>query len=135
MLWVGRVKNNFAVWQNSLLDCKFTQFNQFLIQLQVFWKRETATQVFSFEYCEIFKNNLFIEQLRWLVLGILRLFWTAYNFRRVFINLANMYHWDYLSTVVKGAPESHFTNYFCMVIIFLIRVYVSLHFLTFLLEN
>ena len=27
-------------------------------------KKETLTDVFSFEYCEIFKNNVFTEHLR-----------------------------------------------------------------------
>ena len=35
--------------------------------LQLYY-REAATQVFSCEYCKIFKNNFFIEHLRWLLL-------------------------------------------------------------------
>ena len=31
-------------------------------------KKETLTQVLSCEFCEIFKNNFFIEHLRWLLL-------------------------------------------------------------------
>ena len=41
----------------------------FLIKLEV-WsiiEIETPTQVFSFEFCEIFKNTFFIELLRWLL--------------------------------------------------------------------
>ena len=29
-------------------------------------KRETLAEVFSCEFCEIFKNNIFMEQLWWL---------------------------------------------------------------------
>ena len=29
-----------------------------------FIKRETLAQLFSYEFCEIFKNNFFTEQLR-----------------------------------------------------------------------
>ena len=36
----------------------------FLIKLQTnFIKKETLTQVFSFEFCEIFKNTFFTEHL------------------------------------------------------------------------
>ena len=34
-------------------------------------KKTTPTQVFSCEYCEVFKNSFFIEHLRWLVLQVL----------------------------------------------------------------
>ena len=33
-----------------------------------FIKKETPTQLFSYEFCEIFKNTIFIEHLRWLFL-------------------------------------------------------------------
>ena len=33
-----------------------------------FIKNETLAQVFSCEFCEIFKNTFFIEQLSWLLL-------------------------------------------------------------------
>ena len=32
---------------------------------------ETPTQVFSCEYCEIFKDRVFIEDLWWLLLNLL----------------------------------------------------------------
>ena len=34
----------------------------------LFIKKQTLTQVFSCVFCEIFKNNFFIEHLRWLLL-------------------------------------------------------------------
>ena len=37
--------------------------------LEHYWK-ETPTQVFSCEYCEIFKNSFFIEHLWWLLLDL-----------------------------------------------------------------
>ena len=33
-----------------------------------FYKKETPTQVFSYKYCEIFKNNFFIEDLPFIIL-------------------------------------------------------------------
>ena len=43
----------------------------FLIKLLAlgcnFIKKETLAQVFSCEFCEIFKNTFFIEHLRWLL--------------------------------------------------------------------
>ena len=33
-------------------------------------KEEAATQVFSCEHCESFKNNFFIERVRWLLLSV-----------------------------------------------------------------
>ena len=42
------------------------------LQTSNFFKKETPPQVFSVgRYCEIFKNNIFIENLRWLLLTIL----------------------------------------------------------------
>ena len=35
-----------------------------------FFKKETLTQVFSCEICEILKNIFFIEQVRWLLLAL-----------------------------------------------------------------
>ena len=35
-------------------------------------KKETPSQVFSCQFCEIFKNIFFIEHLRWLLLPILK---------------------------------------------------------------
>ena len=46
----------------------------FLIKLQAkackFIKKETLTQMFSWEFCEIFKNSLFTEHLWWLFLKL-----------------------------------------------------------------
>ena len=33
---------------------------------------ETPTHVFSYEYCQIFKNTCFTEHVRWLLLKVLR---------------------------------------------------------------
>ena len=38
-----------------------------------FIKKETPTEVFSYEFGEIFKNTIFIERLRWLLLTFLAL--------------------------------------------------------------
>ena len=44
----------------------------FLAELQAeackFIEKETLVQVFSCEFCEIFKKSFFIERLRWLLL-------------------------------------------------------------------
>ena len=40
-----------------------------------FIKKETPTQMFSCEFCEIFKNTFFIEHLRWLLLYIME-YWS-----------------------------------------------------------
>ena len=34
------------------------------------YQKETPTEVFSCEFCEIFKNTFFREHLRWLLLSI-----------------------------------------------------------------
>ena len=56
---------NFAIFKGKQL-CR----SIFLIKLQV-WRPATllkrdSTQVFSCEYCEIFKNTFFTEHLQWL---------------------------------------------------------------------
>ena len=49
----------------------FTIFiGKHLFWSQLYYK-EIPTQVFSCEYCEIFKNTSFIEHLRWLLLELL----------------------------------------------------------------
>ena len=40
----------------------------FLIKLQSYFKKDTLTQVFSCEFCEIYRKAFFAEQLRWLLL-------------------------------------------------------------------
>ena len=42
------------------------------VQACNFIKKETLAQVFSCEFCEIFKNIYFIEHLRWLLLTVNR---------------------------------------------------------------
>ena len=57
--------------------CNFTkkrlQHKYFLVNIEKFLrtsilKKKTTTQVFSCEFCEIFKKSFFIEHLRWLLL-------------------------------------------------------------------
>ena len=40
----------------------------FLIKLQSYFKKDTLTQVFSCEFCEISRKAFFAEHLRWLLL-------------------------------------------------------------------
>ena len=60
---------NFAIFTG-----KHRRWTLFLIKLQFFrpatLSKETPTQVFSCEYCDIFKNSSFIEHLWWLLLVI-----------------------------------------------------------------
>ena len=61
--------------------------------LQLYWK-ETPTQVFSCEYCQIFTNSFFIERLRWLLLLLILLYilnlytylnlWIVVNYESIF---------------------------------------------------
>ena len=61
------VLKNFAV-----LPRKHLCWSLFLIKLQaqvcVFIKKETLTQVFSCEYCKIFKKSFFIKHLLFIIL-------------------------------------------------------------------
>ena len=58
----------FAIFTGKSL-CWSLFFNK-VVALKTcnFIKEETSTQVFACEYCEIFKNSVFIEHLRWLLL-------------------------------------------------------------------
>ena len=47
----------------------------FLIKLQSFLKKDTLTQVFSCEFCEISRKAFFAEHLRWLLLYFLSFIW------------------------------------------------------------
>ena len=44
----------------------------------VLLKKEIPTEVFSYKYCEIFKNTFFIEHLWWLILQYLEIFMKTY---------------------------------------------------------
>ena len=62
-----------------------------LIKLQVcnFNKKEIAKQVFSYEYCEVFKNSFSIEHLWWplLVVGSLQLYTLSSNAKHYKISI------------------------------------------------
>ena len=49
-----------------------------------FTKKETLAQVFSCEFCEIFKNKCFIENLCCLLLEIVLLFQAVFNLETLF---------------------------------------------------
>ena len=79
------VLKNFAIFTRKRL-C----WSLFLIKLQdwrlVFSLKETSTQVFSYEYCKIFKNSFFMENLFiklfrkfmwWWTLDVWRLYFTT----------------------------------------------------------
>ena len=57
------VLKSFAIFTGKHLCCSL-----FLIKLHAFrhaiYEKETVTQVFSYEYCEIFKNTYFEKHLR-----------------------------------------------------------------------
>ena len=46
----------------------FAKFKGKHLCQRLFFRKETAAQVFSCEFSEIFKNTFFIEHLRWLLL-------------------------------------------------------------------
>ena len=62
-----------------------------------FIKKEILAQVFSFEFCEIFKINFFIEQIWWLLLDVL--LWIL------------RYFWDHLFTEHLWVTASLFPKY------------------------
>ena len=74
ILWKKMFSNNLQNSQeiHRLQACNFT-------------RKETPTQVFSCEFCEIFRNIFFMEHLRWLLLNLRIL-----NFRLfIFLNMTN----------------------------------------------
>ena len=61
------VKKVFLKISQTLEENTCTRVS-FLIKFSL--KKETLVQVVSSEFCQIFKNNFFIEHLRWLLLHI-----------------------------------------------------------------
>ena len=51
----------------------FAEYTEKYLYQGLFFKKETLAQVFSCEFCEISKNNLFTEHLRWLLLLTVKL--------------------------------------------------------------
>ena len=69
-------------------------------------KRETLAQVFSCEFCEIFKNTFFIEHLQWLLLTI-QISITLKLHYNLHWNVWNIFFKSYLKLVI-----SHFCTIF-----------------------
>ena len=61
------VLKNFSIFTGKHL-CWSLLLNKWQTFKSAALLKETPTQLFSCEYCEIFKNTFFIEQLRWLLL-------------------------------------------------------------------
>ena len=55
-------------WKTPVLESLFNNFAS-LNGLKLYWKETLTQQVFSCEYCEIFRKSFFIEHLRWLRLN------------------------------------------------------------------
>ena len=64
-----------TIWSIVVNYRKLSENLLSLLQPQAcnFIKKETLAQVFSCEFCEIFKNTFFTEHLRWLLLSFLDL--------------------------------------------------------------
>ena len=73
---------NSVVWCCSRIgDGSFTRGSWVCwFQKQLFANKETPTQVFSCEYCEVFKNSFFIEHLWWLLLWFFFCFFFCFFF-------------------------------------------------------
>ena len=63
------VLKNFAIFTGKQL-CQRLFFNKVAGATCNFIKKETLAQVFSCEFCEIFKNTFFIEHPWWLLLTV-----------------------------------------------------------------
>ena len=70
-VWLYSMKKMFLKLLQNLLENTCARVS-FLIKLQVeaynFIKKEALAQVFSCEYCEVFKNRFFMEHLWWRLL-------------------------------------------------------------------
>ena len=64
------VLENLAKFTGKHL-CQSPFFNK-VAGLCNFIKKETLSQLFSYEFCEIFQKTFFLEQLRWLLVKIVR---------------------------------------------------------------
>ena len=61
----SQVFSRFDLLKNSpLLECVFNKVAGIQCQSVTLIKKETSAQVFSSEFCEIFKNTFLIKQLR-----------------------------------------------------------------------
>ena len=60
------LKNFAKLTGNHLLSESL--FNEVVGQTFNFYKKDTPTQVFPCEFCDIFKNTFFIERFWWLLL-------------------------------------------------------------------
>ena len=89
------VLNNFAKFNEKQL-CQSLFFNK-LPEASTFIKKETLAQVFSSEFCEIFKNTFFTEHCRTLqnFLRTLEERFYAWIVRDVFGTLSNV--WDVIT--------------------------------------
>ena len=63
----NRVLKNFAKFTGNYLFQSLFFNKVFFI---FFIKKDTLTQVFSCEFCKIFKNTFFMRYIRWLLLKV-----------------------------------------------------------------
>ena len=90
MFYKKGVLNNFAKFNEKQL-CQSLFFNR-LPEASTFIKKETLAQVFSSQFCEIFKNSFFTEHCRTLqnFLRTLEDYSYAWIVRDVFGTLSNV---------------------------------------------
>ena len=83
-----------------------------------FIKKEAPTQVFSFEFCEIFKNTFFTEHLRWLLLfwsiinlehGIMETNWAYFDSLHELFHDRGPYH---IETSALICSANHWTSFY-----------------------
>ena len=94
VVWRCSVKKMFLEISQNLQKNTCARVS-FLIKLQAcnFNKKETLTQVYSCEFCEIYKNTFFTEHLWWLVL---------YD---ILVNELDKYEVHKMSIKVRKFPE------------------------------
>ena len=86
------------LWTETQLNNNVTCWKVLKLSIANFIKKETLAEVFSCEFCEIFKKTFFTKQLRWLLLYI-----RPENVRKslVFWRFQGVWNWNIDLKLVK----------------------------------
>ena len=86
------------LWTETQLNNNVTYWKVLKLSIANFIKKETLAEVFSCEFCEIFKKTFFTKQLRWLLLYI-----RPENVRKslVFWRFQGVWNWNIDLKLVK----------------------------------
>ena len=98
-LYIWNQGNNAVSWLSPKRLCG-SSFNRAKKPVELYWKKGILTQLFSCECCEIFKNTICTEHLRWLLPS-----------EPIVISVSVLMKWKKKSLIVQRMTRSRYKKY------------------------